>query len=229
MPSFRAMFLHLFGLCIISSTVLSVVASPIFHDEALLVPRADNHPGSEASSTVSHHAQGVDKFQHDKDGEIYWDGNPVEDSPKVLEDSGKPDNEVDDLPIAIYRSKEQNTPESEKKYWLCVGSRCLRANKDPSAPSNLLSDVTIGHGTLEELKDFGKISFTRIEQKRRVLAVFVKGQRHYFDGNPKPTNWDYLAAVVRDLRRQAWEVQRLAKQAEIEQCMEEEAKKNLFG
>ncbi|KAJ4492200.1 hypothetical protein C8J55DRAFT_254906 [Lentinula edodes] len=229
MPCFRAMFLHLFGLCIISSTVLSVVASPIFHDEALLVPRADNHPGSEASSTVSHPAQDVGKFQHDKDGEIYWDGNPVQDSFKVLKDSGKPDNEVKDLLIAIYRSKERNTPESEQKYWLCVGSRCLRANKNPSAPSDLLSDVIIGRGTLQEVQNFGKISFDDIEHKREILAVFVKGQGHYFDGNPKPTNWDYLAAVVRDLRRQAWEVQRLAKQAEIEQCMEEEAKKNLFG
>ncbi|KAJ3894178.1 hypothetical protein GG344DRAFT_74307 [Lentinula edodes] len=225
MPSFRAMFLHLFSLCIISSTVLSVVASPIFHDEALLVPRADNHPGSEASSTVSHPG----RWEHDEDGDKYWNGDSAEDSPETLEQSGKPDIEVKDLAIRIYQTlKGQNIPESGKKYWLCVGSRCLRANKDPNAPSDLLSDVTIRHPTLQESKDFGKISFKDIEHKRRVLVNFGQGERHYFTGNSKPSNWVYLAALLRELRRESAGGQ-LANQEEIEQYMKEEAKKNLFG
>ncbi|KAJ3812672.1 hypothetical protein EV368DRAFT_61700 [Lentinula lateritia] len=227
MPCFRAMLVHLFGLCIISSNVLSVVASPIFHDGALLVPRADNHPGSEAISTVSHPTQ-VDKFQHSEDGEFFWDGDAVEDNYYTLIGSGQPDNEVEDLAIAIYQSKGRNTPESEKKYWLCVGMRCLRANKDPKAPSDLLSDVIRGRGTLQELKNFGKISFEDIEHKRKILVNFGEGQRHYFVGNSNPTNWDYLAALLRELRRQAAEAQ-LVKQEVIEQYMKEEAKKNLFG
>ncbi|KAF8827100.1 hypothetical protein HHX47_DHR5000527 [Lentinula edodes] len=226
MPCFRAMFLHLFGLCIISSTVLSVVASPIFHDEALLVPRADNHPGSEASSTVSHPG----RLEHDEDGDKYWNGDSAEDSPETLEQSGKPDIEVKDLAIRIYQTlKGQNIPESGKKYWLCVGSRCLRANKDPKAPSDLLSDVIIGRGTLQKSKDCGEISFDDIEHKRQILAVFVKGQRHYFKDNSNPTNWDYLAALLRELRRESSGGPQLANQGEIEQYMQEEAKKNLFG
>ncbi|KAJ3930327.1 MAG: hypothetical protein NXY57DRAFT_1012549 [Lentinula lateritia] len=228
MPCFRAMFVHLFGLCIISSNVLSVVASPIFHDGALLVPRADNLY-FDPSSAVSHPAQDdVDRFQHSEDGELYWDGDAVEDDSNTLIASGRPDNEVEDLAIAIYQSKGRNIPESEKKYWLCVGTKCLRANKDPKAPSDLLPDVIQGRGTLQELKNFGKISFKDIKHKRRILVNFGKGQRRYFVGNSNPTNWDYLAALLRELRRQSAEAQ-LVKQEVIEQYMKEEAKKNLFG
>ncbi|KAJ3912732.1 hypothetical protein F5877DRAFT_84503 [Lentinula edodes] len=225
------MFLHLFGLCMISSTVLNVVASPIFHEGALHVSRADNYHGStaQASSTVSHPVQ-YDKWEHDKDGMMFWDGDPVEDSPEVLEVLGKPNNEVKDLAIAIYRSRGRNTPDSQKKYWLCVGSRCLRANKDPKAPSNLLSDVIIGRGTLQQLKDLGKISFTDLDHKRDVFINFGKGQRHFFEGKSDPSNWDYLAAVLRQLRRKSKSAgAQFTNQEEFEQYMQEEAKKNLFG
>ncbi|KAJ3930328.1 MAG: hypothetical protein NXY57DRAFT_1012551 [Lentinula lateritia] len=229
MPCFRAtLFLHLFGMCIISSIVLSVVASPIFHDGALLVSRADNDSDSEASSIAYHPAQDGARWEHNVDGQIYWHENPVEANPNVLRDSGKPNNEVKNLAIVIYQSKGQNTPES-KKYWLCVGMRCLRANKDPKAPSDLLSDVIIGRGTLQKSKDCGEISFDDIEHKRQILAVFGKGQRHYFEENSNPTNWDYFAALLRELRRESFGGPQPANQEEIEQYMKEEAKKNLFG
>ncbi|KAJ3920770.1 hypothetical protein F5877DRAFT_65428 [Lentinula edodes] len=111
MPSLRSLFLHLLALCIISSTVPNVVASPIALQGGLLEARASN-PGMGSNPQAVNVAPGLSgqppqKIDSDNSSDA-GSSSDNESSHDSEDDTEEPHPEFKNVPIRLWRTKNED-------------------------------------------------------------------------------------------------------------------------
>ncbi|KAJ4496807.1 hypothetical protein C8R41DRAFT_865945 [Lentinula lateritia] len=106
MPSFRSLFLHLLALCIISSTVPNVVATPIALQGGLLEARASNLGVLRLSTQrlvpqLSRRKRMTQTPKYSETGS----SSDNESSHDPEDDTEEPDPEFKNVPIRLWRTK----------------------------------------------------------------------------------------------------------------------------
>ncbi|KAJ3876956.1 hypothetical protein F5051DRAFT_409906 [Lentinula edodes] len=195
MPSFRSLFLHLLALCIISSTVPNVVASPIALQGGLLEAR-----GVAPSSQAVNAAPDAGPSSNNESWHDHQD------------DTEDPDPEFIQVPLRIWRTKTKDFKKwidptravaKGEHWWLCIGKRCYRAD---SQPTNLRSEVmkdanflVVDMKLVSDKKDLqnleksfsiGCITFYSLEHKNWILRPVQKDKYTHEQTNLEFVEWE---------------------------------------
>ncbi|KAJ3894180.1 hypothetical protein GG344DRAFT_74309 [Lentinula edodes] len=195
MPSFRSLFLHLLALCIISSTVPNVVASPIALQGGLLEAR-----GVAPSSQAVNAAPDAGPSSNNESSH-----GPQDDTEEL-----DPEFEnVKNVPIRLWRTENEFFQKwvdpklatfKGEHWWLCVGKQCYRGDPKPQREDLLVVDMKFvsDNQDLQNLQNsflIGHISFLDLKHKKRVLRSIRKGNLHY-----RKTNLDFVRSEIAQLR-----------------------------
>ncbi|KAJ3864927.1 hypothetical protein EV359DRAFT_63571 [Lentinula novae-zelandiae] len=186
MPSFRSLFLHLLALCIISSTVPNVVASPIALQGGLLEVRASN-PGVGSSSQAVNTAPGPSTQPTQKnDSDTYSEtgSSDNESSHDPEDDTEEPDPEFKNVPIRLWRTKNadfhQRTLVALRRQAVLPGGD-LKPHEEDILVINM--EFVSDNKDLQNLQNsllIGHITFADFEHKKWFLRPIQKGKELSF-------------------------------------------------
>ncbi|KAJ4492202.1 hypothetical protein C8J55DRAFT_486104 [Lentinula edodes] len=208
MPSFRSLLLHLLALCIISSTVPNVVASPIALQGGLLEARGVGSSPQAVNAAPGPSTQPTQK--NDSDNSSYaGSSSDNESSHDSEDDTVEPDPEFKNVPIRLWRTKNADFHQwvdSElatfkgEHWWLCVGKQCYRGDPKPQREDLLVVDMKFvsDNQDLQNLQNsflIGRITFVDLKHKKGVLRSIRKGNLHY-----KKTNLDFVQSEIGQLK-----------------------------
>ncbi|KAJ3812675.1 hypothetical protein F5876DRAFT_74615 [Lentinula aff. lateritia] len=195
MPSFRSLFLHLLALCIISSTVPNVVASPI----ALQVgssPQAVNTAPSPSTQPTQ---------KNDSDTYSETGSSDNESSHDPEDDTEEPDPEFKNVPIRLWRTKNADFHQwvdsklatfKGEHWWLCVGKQCYRGDSKAHEEDILVLNMEFvsDNKDLQNLQNsllIGHITFVDFEHKKWFLRPIQKGKElSYHKTNLEFVEWE---------------------------------------
>ncbi|KAJ3899626.1 hypothetical protein F5879DRAFT_495857 [Lentinula edodes] len=213
MPSLRSLFLHLLALCIISSTVPNVVASPIALQGGLLEARASN-PGMGSNPQAVNVAPGLSgqppqKIDSDNSSDA-GSSSDNESSHDSEDDTEEPHPEFKNVPIRLWRTKNEDFHQwvdsklatfKGEHWWLCVGKQCYRGDPDPHQEDMLVVNMIVisDNKDLQNLQNsflIGHISFLDLEHRKWALRTIRKGNLHFYE-----TNLDFVKSEIAQLKR----------------------------